>query len=215
MDPTCETLKPLDELLKEDFRNTILSYQNPTTKEWRRQEARDLHRLAAHARLGDHVPGKLQSHFAMAQNLALYAWFYFPFHMAAQLHAFASLEFALREVLQPANRAETTLFRMLTRAVAQQLITDSALVLHPAPKSPDGKFPALVMVKGSDGIRRREARWFPRWVETLPHFLPERRNDLAHGSTTLWEDPSVLWICADLINQLYRSPGSPPKGPAN
>jgi hypothetical protein len=198
-----ETLKPLDQFLKEDFRNTILAYQNPLTKEWRRQDLTDLHRLAAHAKLGQHVEGKIRSHFAMAQNLALYAWFHFPFHMASQLHAFSTLEFALREVLKPGDGREATLFGMLQRSARQQLITDKGMVLHPTPKPQAGKYLAMVIVKGSDGVRRRENQWFDHWVETLPHYLPARRNDLAHGSTTLWDDPSVLWICADLINQVY------------
>lgn len=74
-----ETLKPFADLESADFRNTIFGYHNPKTGESRQQGASDLHDNAAHAKLADHVPSKIRSHFAMAQNLAVYAWYYYPY----------------------------------------------------------------------------------------------------------------------------------------
>ncbi len=46
--------------------------------------------------LGSKVPDEVRSHFETTKNLALYSWFIYSFNVVAALHAFASLEMALR-----------------------------------------------------------------------------------------------------------------------
>lgn len=52
--------------------------------------------------LGRKVPDEVRSHFETAKNLALYSWFVYAFNVVAAMHAFASLEMALRT--KTANR---------------------------------------------------------------------------------------------------------------
>jgi hypothetical protein len=46
--------------------------------------------------LGSTVPDEIRNHFETAKNLALYSWFVYSFNVVAAMHAFASLEMALR-----------------------------------------------------------------------------------------------------------------------
>ena len=206
MTESLETLKPLEELTNPDFRNTVWSYHNPTTGESRQRDVTDLHRIAGKAQLSKAVPAHIRSQFATAQNLTVYAWFCYPFHMAAQLHAISTLEVALRDVLQLEDE-RWGLRKLMDEAIKQGRITDAGFVLSPPPEPENGRFSAMVTKRKADGQKGYEVEYFATWTETLPHFLPRWRNNLAHGSSTLWEDASLLLLCADLINQLHPAPG--------
>lgn len=206
MTESLETLKPLEELTNPDFRNTVWSYHNPTTGESRQRDVTDLHRIAGKAQLSKVVPAHIRSQFATAQNLTVYAWFCYPFHMAAQLHALSTLEFALRDVLQLEDD-RCGLKILMDEAIKQGRVTDAGFVLRTPPEPENGRFAAMVLKRRADGQKGYELEYFATWTETLPHFLPGWRNNLAHGSSTLWEDASLLMLCADLINQLYLEPG--------
>lgn len=206
MTESLETLKPVEELTNPDFRNTIWSYHNTTTGESRRRDVTDLHRVAEKAQLGNAVPPQIRSQFATAQNLTVYAWFCYPFHMAAQLHALSTLEFALRNVLQMEDE-RCGLKMLMDEAIKQGRVTDAGFVLRPPPQPENGRFTAMVWKRRADGQKGYELEYFATWTETLPHFIPRWRNNLAHGSSTLWEDASFLLLCADLINQLHLVPG--------
>lgn len=211
MTESLETLKPLEALTNPDFRNTIWSYNNQNTGESRRRDVADLHRVASGAQLGKAVPVHIRSQFSTAQNLTVYAWFCYPFHMVAQLHAISTLEYALRDTLQREDERDG-LKVLMDEAIKQGLVTDAGFVLHPPPEPENGRFPAMVWKRKADGQKAYELEYFATWTETLPHFLPRWRNNLAHGSSTLCEDASFLLLCADLINQLHPEPG--PGGPA-
>ncbi|RUO24455.1 hypothetical protein CWE09_11395 [Aliidiomarina minuta] len=47
--------------------------------------------------LNDEVPDSVVVHFETAKNLALFAWHVYRFVPVAELHAFISVEFALKE----------------------------------------------------------------------------------------------------------------------
>ncbi len=46
--------------------------------------------------LNESVPDDVRCHFETARNLALYSWFVYSFNVVGAMHAFSSLEMALR-----------------------------------------------------------------------------------------------------------------------
>lgn len=86
-----DAFKPLDEVSKEDIRWTFFG----GWAEGERIEHR--HARIAEITLNDHVPEAIRTQFDVARNLLLYAWYVYRFTTAAELHAYSTLEIALRE----------------------------------------------------------------------------------------------------------------------
>jgi hypothetical protein len=188
-----EELKSLQELLEPDVRSTVMVFQNVKTGVTRNISIGDLHRSAAAAKLKDYVSPEIRSHFATAQNLSVFGWFVYRFHPVAELHALSSLEFALREKIKPTSFKERRFKTMFKFAVENNWIEDKRFEYVPQ--------------------RRRTAREYringttkslPSFSHWLAEYLPDRRNDPAHGSNSIMgESWKILDICADLINQIF------------
>lgn len=188
-----ETLKPLAEITEPDFRNQIKVFINQRTGETRRNTLKDMHDAVSDLRLGADVPENIQTQFAVAQNLAVYAWFCYRFHMTAELQALATIEFALRLRLQPATENERHFKTMLRTAVKKGLIKDGGFHYFPVPPS-----------KKQTVVTKSGPKVVDSYSELLVELLPSMRNDLAHGATTLFDGAAgMLRIAADLINQLF------------
>jgi hypothetical protein len=91
-----EQLKSLEEVCEPDIRyqgrvdlKKITGTVSETTIE-------SLYSLIQPITLGSTVPDEIRNHFETAKNLALYSWFVYSFNVVAAMHAFASLEMALR-----------------------------------------------------------------------------------------------------------------------
>lgn len=189
-----ETLKPLAEITEPDFRNTVRVFVNMKTGARRKNTLKDMHDAVAVIQLGPNVPEEIRSQFAVGQNLAVYAWFCYHFHMNAELQAFACVEFALRLKLKPATQGERHFKTMLRKAVQTGLITDAGFKYFPVPN-----------VQGPRDVQTTSG---PKTVnshsEALVELMPQMRNNLAHGATTLFDGaPGMLRLAADIINQLY------------
>jgi hypothetical protein len=116
--------------------------------------------------------------------------FVYRFHMPAQLQAYASLEYALRERLGFADAERPpTLTPLLETAVKRGLLKRQLLRDWPGQGSPESSIPEHL---GEE------------WLRQLPEWLSYFRNDLAYGSFTLTSDSiRVLRMVADIINQLF------------
>lgn len=55
-----------------------------------------IYRLIEPIQLRGNVPEEVRSHFEIARNLALYSWFVYSFNVVAAMHAYSSLEMALK-----------------------------------------------------------------------------------------------------------------------
>ena len=174
-----ESLKPLAELTVPDERNLYFVVTEGSAGA-RRLCQEDIYAVVSEIALHAGVPESIRSHFSQAQNLAVYSWFHYPFHVTAQLLAFISVEFALKHRLN----SQAPFKRLITTAVEKGLIKDHGFAI----------------------AAHRENATEP-YVQTLIEVMPWLRNRLAHGASMLHNNSvSSLRICADFINQLYASP---------
>ena len=67
--------------------------------------------------LSDDVPDEIQSQFNIAKMIAVYSWFYYPFHQISELKAYSTLEFALRQKYKLKN-----LRTLLEKAVSDGVV---------------------------------------------------------------------------------------------
>jgi hypothetical protein len=91
-----EQLKLLSEVCQPDIRYRGRVDLDQTTGTVSETTIESIYDLIQPLTLGSKVADEVRSHFETAKNLALYSWFVYSFNVVAALHAFASLEMALR-----------------------------------------------------------------------------------------------------------------------
>lgn len=173
---------------------------------------KDLHSYVENVTLHENVPLDVREHFEMARNLYVYSWFYYPFNVAAQLYAFITLEFALKDkfrIIKPsinisvAQKPEKydkgqTLSPLLKRAIEEKLITDKGFShIKSNQLEEETEF----------SNQLNEKNELTHYCKILCDVFPNMRNKLAHGSNMLYgQGGEYIKICAELINQLFDSP---------
>lgn len=190
-----EELKPLDQMGLPDERQLLFGVREGQDMSWRPLRASDIHEMAEEANLHGGVPEDVRSHFAMAQNLLAYSWHCYAFNVAAELHAYISVEFALRKRLGAPKSAnfksllEDALKRGLIRS---ENFTYGRKVERRAAQEPE----AL-----PDNEVARD------YAMAIAEAMRSLRNGLAHGSNTLHrQGGTILKVCSELINQLFDPP---------
>jgi hypothetical protein len=203
-------LKPLNEALLPDPRFKF--FRIGSDDFMRSFELADLHERINLSKLDAAVPEAVRRQFETAKNLMLYSWFIFEFHTIAELHAYASLEFALRTRFPDAKRKRMrkgrevleplTLGPLLRMAVKEGVIVAETLPAWERAKSVSEWYQKRYDLPS--GAQRTSTEWLQLIIEHIPTF----RNTLAHGNPQLYLEASFrqLETCADLINQLFSSP---------
>ncbi|MCC7011094.1 MAG: hypothetical protein IT454_00915 [Planctomycetes bacterium] len=201
-----DDLRSLDAVFQPDPRSGVHSIVEPRTLAVHRA---DVAKLVLH----DGVPEDIRIQFLTACNLMLYSWFVYRFANVGELHAIATLEFALRERFDVDPSARPALKSMLKCAVDMGLLCDSGLReyqrrVDAVRRDADARaqWPEeLQRLCGAPPIRPKpDAR---AAVKRLCTSIPALRNTLAHGSSYLWTEGCLrVEICADLINQLFSRP---------
>ena len=127
----------------------------------------------------------------------LYSWFVYSFIPIAQLHAFSSLEYALR-----IKSGRPLMLRAgLELAIKEQWIKDS-----------DFRYSNINVrydMFGEDAppASSSDATDVQAYCKVLLDSFPYLRNELAHGNPMIYPGGLDLFaICADLINQLSDGP---------
>ncbi len=143
------------------------------------------------------VPDLVRTQFETTKNLALYSWHVYRFQTVAETHAYATLEYALRERLGKQQETRATLRTLIKRALGHGLLRDND-IQH---------FRRQAKERAQDGLqpphRDRQHR-----VKGLPDYMTDHRNELAHGGASLNNRATItLTLCADLINTIY-APGA-------
>jgi hypothetical protein len=161
--------------------------------------------------LADAVPAPIREHFNTGKNLLLYAWFVYRFIPVAELHAYSTVEMALRERAKLEGRPERLdrkgravpwkFSELLQMAVKERWIVDDGFTVVRRRREANAElFEQLGDVPASDADMQNVNRYCNTLVESMPWL----RNHLAHGSTSVHPGGmSTLRVCADLINQLF------------
>ncbi|MCL4471364.1 MAG: hypothetical protein ACYC05_04475 [Sulfuricella sp.] len=195
----------------------------------------DQHTSIARFSLNPVVPEAIRVHFETAKNIYLYAWFVYRFYPIAEQQALTCLEFALREYLSEfverykakhRKGQEPGLGALLKHAIQQQIIRNEAFTCRDrwALELARGRYGFEQMQKMMDakletmtvddsGVQASEQDLKHDWLGAFLKFLPDIRNDYAHGSPTLY--PTVLRtfeVVMEIINQLYPENPSPSDG---
>lgn len=200
------TLKPQHEFLATDLFYQIQQVVNRATGVSRQYELTDLYALATQTELLPSVPELISTHFATAQNLLVYSWFYQPFLTAAELCAYTSVERALRHrfdfpidedtaKLNHEERKQRSFKTLYGRAIAEGLLTDAG-------------FPSFAELPP---LKTETGEPLPR-IERAKEMMLIARNELAHGNTRHhpWIHFHFVTVAAELINQLFQ-PKLPPE----
>lgn len=189
------TLKSFDQILEADsiWRGFVL--YNHETGIKRERTLRDHYSAIEPIRLSPAVPNSIREHFDTARNLLLYAWFVYDFIPLAQLHAFSSVEYAIRVK----SGKKLMLKHGLELAIKEKWITDEGFRYY--------KVKEHVAEEEIQNTTSSDTEDVQAYCKILLDAFPYLRNELAHGNQMTYPGGLVeLAICADLINQLFESP---------
>ncbi len=201
--PWCDAFRTLDNISAVDPRYAARSVIDPRAgmrpmtieDHWR-----DIDTLALH----EGVPSLIRIHYDTARNLLLYSWFVFRFQQVAEMHAYASVEYALRKRAGlPLRGRKPTLKVLLRRAVDEGWIRDEGFRRFREDAARRAEYEEMeATVTGREPDPNRAEAW--SYVGMLAKLLPEFRNKLAHGTAMLApRGKRTLALCCDLINQQF------------
>ncbi len=224
-----DTFRALADICTPDPRQTILGGLDSDTGKFVPKRLEDHHTRITEFRLHEFVPEDIRIHFDTARNLLLYSWFVWRFMTVAEAHAFASLEYALRERVAGSLGPEPSLQNLLEYALKQnwfrdkdirrfqrmeqaraeyvELISDLPEEVRnsfmPQPKPLDDNFYIRRLVLPQIAADKNQEK---KGSGAKP-LLSGMRNLLAHGSSSILSSAYLtLELCCDLINQLYEKP---------
>ncbi len=193
-----DRLKPLESVCSPDPRMTSYVRRDARTGEMRPWTLEDFYAEVESISLRGSVPANIRIHFETARNLLLYSWFVYRFFQVAEMQAYASLEFALKERI---GKEKSNLSHNLQYAVEQGWIRDDGFEYYKPSPEPIGEPSDLDANRPPTPVAEPQSR-----SRVVAQILPKFRNELAHGSSML--APTGLFtlgVCADVINQLFDS----------
>jgi len=199
-------LKPFDQLFIPDGIQGSYLLVNRETGATRQKTLRDFYSEIEDIVLLPEVPEDIRVHFETARNLYLYTWFVYRFGPVAELHAIASVEFALKI---KSGKKGAGLKALLNLAIQEKWIQDSGFKYYPVSQE------TMIQRTAADSFRPQkeendpDANSLQAYCKILADSLPYFRNNFAHGSNILYPTGVVtLAICADIINQLFFTKNS-------
>ncbi|HEY9098674.1 MAG TPA: hypothetical protein VIN38_07380 [Thiobacillus sp.] len=198
-----DTLKPFEEVAEPDERWANFGYPDPVDLSFRPIALAERHASIAATSLTPGVPEYIREHFETAKNLLLYAWFVYRFIPVAELHAYSTVEMALKVRAKQESLQAKTLAPLLKIAIKRGWIVDEAFSNVRREREAMEQEQEW---RGQLGVPQTpEEQDSQRYCKMLLGSMPYLRNDLAHGSKTLHPGGvGTLAICADLINQLFK-----------
>ena len=106
-----EDLKPFEKLLTEDERWAFFMQPETVPHNSTAITLKYIYNKINSIDLLDDVPDEIKSQFNIAKMIAVYSWFYYPFHQISELKAYSTLEFALRHKYKDKGGNLNTLLR--------------------------------------------------------------------------------------------------------
>lgn len=190
-----DMLKPFDQILEADsiWRGFVL--YNRETGTSRDRTLRDHYSGIESITLMQSVPESVRAQFNAARNLLLYSWFVYSFIPIAQLHAFSSVEYAIR-----IKSGKPLMLRAgLELAIKEQWIKDRDFHFYNTNVRHD------MLGEDASPTGSHDAKDVQGYCKILLDSFPYLRNELAHGNSMIYPCGIDLFaICADLINQLFE-----------
>ncbi len=187
-----------------DVRQRPLVVVNMRTGETRPKTIEDHYARVNVFSLSESVPDNIQTHFEVAKNLLLYSWFVHNFISPAEMQAYASVEYALRERIGTAAGTRLGLRRLFNTAIKDGLIKDTGFRHYRWLRQKAIEFDEVMQALTGVEPTETEPPDPQGYCRMLAETFPPVRNDYAHGSSTL--SPGVyltFGLCCDLINQLF------------
>jgi len=204
-----DPLKPLGDVYSPDVRQASFSVSLD-----------DMHRALSGLTLHRQVPRDVRQLFETSKNLALYSWFVYRFHQAAELLGYTALELALKQRYQVEypDKKPPMLRGLLLHAQDKKWIRNEGFSdrLSRARKHVQSQ-KTLEAIEQMDRTKESERMVDNPTEEEICYAMQSMdivgdivksaanlRNDLAHGSKTLHpKSISTLRTIADVINQLF------------
>ncbi len=194
--------KSFDTIFDQDSVQSAFAMVDRATGAVRQRTLHDHYSEIEEIVLDAEVPEDIRVHFETARNLYLYTWFVYRFGPVAELHAIASVEFAL---MIKSGKKRAGLKALLDFAIQKRWIQDSGFKYYPVSQE------TLIQRTAADSYRQPKKENDPdadnlqAYCKILADSLPYFRNNFAHGSNMLYPTGVVtLAICADIINQLFK-----------
>lgn len=205
---SADAFKPLGEVTKEDIRWTF--FYGYTLGE--RLEHR--HAQIAEITLNDSVPAGIRTQFDVARNLLLYAWYVYRFTTVAELHAYSTLEMALREKaklekLYPQHKKNgderpLMLAELARWSVERGWVTDAGFEIARQRLVQIQAQREMYTAMGVETPLTPDELDSQNYCKILIDCVPSMRNSFAHGSSSVYNGGfGALMICRDWINQLF------------
>lgn len=119
-----DTLKPLEEITIADERWTHFVHFNSIDQTFKPIGLAERYAAIEAITLLDSVPDMVREHFDTAKNLLLYAWFVYRFIPVAELHAYSTVEMALKERAERESLNIKNLKKLLEVAIQRGWIVD-------------------------------------------------------------------------------------------
>jgi len=195
-----EGLKPLDRVTEPDPRFEHFVVFDEKTNRSRPLELEDRFAIIAEIELKPEVPVEIQIHFATAKNLLLYSWFVYRFIAVAEMHAYSTVEMALKRITGKKNWC---LKPLLKHAVDKGWIVDDGFRRYREILDRRKEYAKMVSELPGEKNLDYESKDRNEYVAILIRTIPTFRNMYAHGSGNIHLGGyDTLEICAEIINQL-------------
>ena len=201
-----DDMKTISEICEPDPRNTAFAVYDEANGTFKPKTLQDHYSQIANIRLHEKVPKDVYTHFETARNLFLYTWFVYRFSQVAELHAYASVEYALKKRIDSKKLLDKLrgFKALLNYAIEQDWIKDDGFrQYNRIERIRKEHLQSLKEVLGED-LKTNDTERIQSYRKILSDVLPRLRNDLAHGSSML--NPNIYLtfeVCCDLINQLF------------
>ena len=218
-----ELLRPVEQVCEPDPRNTAFVKLDRKTGDFVPLSVRDQHERISKHTLHAKVPEDIMMQFETARNLYLYAWFVYRFYPVSEHQALACLELALRKRFESDLSQEElggrkpTLSPLLRYAIKHGHIKHEgfrrwheaaqrrATLRYEMQKTNEMHAKGLKQIDlnySEVTVTDADRNW--EYLSFLSDFLPELRNNYAHGTSMLHNQVlTTLEVVSEIINQIY------------
>ncbi len=212
-DALADVFRPLSRIFDPDRRQTC--YVVIDEKGTRAKTIDDHYSMVAHFVLNPAVPRDIAIQFDTAKELLVHAWCNLRFTQIAEQHVYSTIEFALRQRLKSDLIAarkigkkiseRPTLAPLLHLAIDLGIITDEGFRNYGRIRERRADYlDSMRQVYGDDPEFAVPPPSRNTYARILSESMPSLRNNLAHGSATMYPGVYLQFeLCCDILNQLY------------